>query len=784
MQRLLYVDAPFWGIPGGDTNRSNFIWDQLSRAYDADLLIIKTPPYRYKDIPPHRGYNTLYSIAAQNSNFCKPQAIYTFHPSHLAKLKEILKREQYDIVVFRFLSTFHLAELAAEALPLAHIVIDVDMLFSRISSLSWSRYRNIHNRFHLFEYYKLRHFERRAFQRDFRFYFTNPIELEMAVNEYGLKTSRAFHFPNMMPERDLCSSAAIAKQPYILFFGTLNSMANSDAIDHFMHSIYPRISGRLQKAGIQIRIVGKNPLPRYAEYADEVVKIVGPVEDIGCEIAQALFVILPLQVASGTRTRILEAAEFGKAVISSSIGAEGFDFGKDEILFADKAEDFALAIIHLAENPDRAQKLGKALQKAALAKYSARVVSENFLSSLQGGKGRKLKLAIITNRFYPEVGGAETNIYFQAQALAKYHDVTVFCPKRIDAPGALEMDGFKVRRLKDWLNIPARYPNLKSKTFCPSLAWHLLKEDFDIIQCFPALNYNNMLAFWLSRFTKTPFIQVFFDFIDYAAEIAKNPDFDPDILKSIKPKIYQIPILKGMEQAFAIADKEIAFLKKYNKEVLYSPVPVLSEEYEEDYPIPELLKSWGNTGFNMLCLGRISRIKGQDIALKAFCKVVAQMPNSRLIFVGRTDYEPELFAKMQELVKEQGLTERVFFTGMLERKEVLAWLQHCDIHIIPVRFMNSGAVVVESFFSLTPVIQSDVVDPNLVIEAENGYLFPRTSVEGCAEKMLVAYRDRERLPAMGKAAKEKVKEIYTYNYLTKLYNATYERLLKSHANKK
>lgn len=781
MQRLLYVDAPFCGIPGGDTNRSNFIWEQLSRAYAADLLIIKTEPYRYKEIPPHRGYQNLYTIAAQKCNSCQPQAIYSFHPQHLSKLKEILRREQYELVVFRFLSTFHLAELAARSLPFAQIAIDVDMLFSRIASLSWNRHRNIHNRFHFFEYHKLRFFERRAFQRDFRFFFTNPIELEMAVNEYDLKAANALHFPNMMPDKEKCQSSQAPPAPYVLFFGTLNSMANSDAIDHFMRDIYPRVKEHLTSSGIEIRIVGKNPLPRYQEYADEVVKIIGSVEDIGCQIAQALFVILPLQVASGTRTRILEAAEYGKAVISSSIGAEGFEFSNSEILFADKAPDFANAIMQLVAEPESAVKLGKALHDSAIAKYSAQVVSDNFLNALRSWNqrdGRRLKLAIITNRFYPEVGGAETNIYFQAQALAKEHEVTIFCPKRIDAPSNMEMDGFKVKRLKDLLNSPARYPNLKSKTFCPSLAWHLLKGDYDIIQCFPALNYNNMLAFWISRIRKTPFIQVFFDFIDYAAEIARDPDFDPDILKKIKPRFYQIPILRGMEQAFAIADKEIAFLKQYNEQVLYSPVPVLSEEYEQNYPRPALLESWEPSAFTMLCLGRISRIKGQDIALKAFCKVAAKMPEARLIFVGRTDYEPELFEQMQEIVKEYGLGTRVFFTGMLERSEVLAWLKHCDIHVIPVRFMNSGAVVVESFFSHTPVIQSDVVDPNLVIEGENGYLFPRASVEGCAAKMLVAYQERGRLAEMGKGAKAKVKDIYTYSYLTKLYNDTYYSLLK------
>ena len=40
-----------------------------------------------------------------------------------------------------------------------------------------------------------------------------------------------------------------------------------------------------------------------------------------------------------------------------------------------------------------------------------------------------MKIAIVLNRFYPEVGGAETNLYFQAQELSKRHEVTVFTPE-------------------------------------------------------------------------------------------------------------------------------------------------------------------------------------------------------------------------------------------------------------------------------------------------------------------------------------------------------------------
>ena len=54
--------------------------------------------------------------------------------------------------------------------------------------------------------------------------------------------------------------------------------------------------------------------------------------------------------------------------------------------------------------------------------------------------------------------------------------------------------------------------------------------------------------------------------------------------------------------------------------------------------------------------------------------------------------------------------DKVIFTGSVSRPEVLGWLKYCDIHVVPVRFMNSGAVIVETWASKNTVIQSDVVE--------------------------------------------------------------------------
>ena len=91
--------------------------------------------------------------------------------------------------------------------------------------------------------------------------------------------------------------------------------------------------------------------------------------------------------------------------------------------------------------------------------------------------------------------------------------------------------------------------------------------------------------------------------------------------------------------------------------------------------------------------------------------------------------------------------------------------------------MNSGAVVVESWISGTPVIQSDAVDPNLVKEGKNGFCFNSENVKELQKKMAKAYAMKSALPAMGEEGKKMVLEKYTYKNLIELYMTSYSRLL-------
>ena len=268
-----------------------------------------------------------------------------------------------------------------------------------------------------------------------------------------------------------------------------------------------------------------------------------------------------------------------------------------------------------------------------------------------------MKIALVLNRFYPEVGGAETNLYFQAKELSKRHNVTVFTPRRLpETPKKETIGSFTVHRLLDIRN---RLPNIGRDTFMPGIFFRILFGSFDAVMAFPALNHNNMLALIAARIRRVPFILCSFDLLDYAEIQKKTGTIDPHCLEHFTPSRTRQYLFRKCSHIFAISNREMDVFRRYNPHVSFSPVPVETSEYEADIDRAAFRKRYGiaEDAMVFLVLGRVSRIKGQDIAVKAFIEAAPRMPGSILAVVGRSDYEPDFLEGMKSAIREAKLDD-------------------------------------------------------------------------------------------------------------------------------
>jgi glycosyltransferase involved in cell wall biosynthesis len=140
-----------------------------------------------------------------------------------------------------------------------------------------------------------------------------------------------------------------ADTPLVLFVGAMDWEPNIDAVEYFCREIWPSIQAKVPAA--RFRIAGRNPVRRVRRFASSAVEVTGSVPSVVDHLREAAVVVAPLRVGSGTRLKIYEAMAAGKAVVSTSVGAEGLDVhhGQD-ILLADGAGAFAGAVIMLLQD--------------------------------------------------------------------------------------------------------------------------------------------------------------------------------------------------------------------------------------------------------------------------------------------------------------------------------------------------------------------------------------------------------------------------------------------------
>jgi len=102
-------------------------------------------------------------------------------------------------------------------------------------------------------------------------------------------------------------------------------------------------------------------------------------------------VVVPLLVGSGTRIKIFEAMAMEKAVVSTTLGAEGLKVNPDEHIFlADSPGEFAKAVHRLLGSPDMRRRMGTAARRLVRQHFSSGTVARQFericLATLQHEK--------------------------------------------------------------------------------------------------------------------------------------------------------------------------------------------------------------------------------------------------------------------------------------------------------------------------------------------------------------------------------------------------------------
>ena len=185
------------------------------------------------------------------------------------------------------------------------------------------------------------------------------------TNRWGLKgivkIPNAIKIPENQP---------ITSEQTLLFIGSYNYKPNIDAAEFLIRKIWPLIRRAIPNAILQIAGAPPDRIPSY--HADlEGVKFTGFVEDLDDLYRHSRVACAPILSGSGTRVKIIEAAAYGKPIVSTRIGAEGIEMQDgSEIFLRDDQKSFAEACIHLLNDHTLSKRIGEAARSIAVKNYN------------------------------------------------------------------------------------------------------------------------------------------------------------------------------------------------------------------------------------------------------------------------------------------------------------------------------------------------------------------------------------------------------------------------------
>lgn len=165
----------------------------------------------------------------------------------------------------------------------------------------------------------------------------------------------------------------------VAFIGGMDWMPNREGVEWFINKVWPKVLEQVPDA--KFYLAGRNFPDEIRNLKVQGLVVVGEVEDAKQFISSKTISIVPLFAGSGMRVKIVEAMALGRAIVSTTVGAESLAYtdGKD-ILISDDADGFASAVIRILTNANLRAALGINAQQLILNKYDNRKICSSIIN--------------------------------------------------------------------------------------------------------------------------------------------------------------------------------------------------------------------------------------------------------------------------------------------------------------------------------------------------------------------------------------------------------------------
>ena len=177
-------------------------------------------------------------------------------------------------------------------------------------------------------------------------------------------------------------------------------------------------------------------------------------------------------------------------------------------------------------------------------------------------------------------------------------------------------------------------------------------------------------------------------------------------------------------------------------------------------------------------VGKLTENKGIDILLEAAKEVIGKNKNVFFVLAGPATLSGDGKNKWEEVAKDYGISKNIIFTGAVSAKEIVNIHSAANIYVHPTRKEAQSLAVMEAMSMGLPVIASNILGMDSMVDSSNGILVPKEDAKKLAEAIDFLIENPEKRKKMGEKSREKVLKHFTPKKITGEYLEAYRKALK------
>jgi len=247
------------------------------------------------------------------------------------------------------------------------------------------------------------------------------------------------------------------------------------------------------------------------------------------------------------------------------------------------------------------------------------------------------------------------------------------------------------------------------------------------------------------------------------------------VFKRIYHAVVGKAILRHSQRCIAITADEAADLKKAGAiadSISVIPNGIRLEEYAAKDDIGfRRAHHIPNVPFILYC-GRLNPIKGPDLLLRAFCALKGRLSH-HLVMAGPDE---GMLTGLRDMVRREGLDERVHFVGYLGGTEKSQAFHAADLLAIPSRSEAMSIVVLEAGAAGTPVLATNRLGFDELSSVGGGVVVPATD-DGLRRGLSEMLLESADLRLMGSRLRDYVERKFTWDKMALKYSDLYAEIV-------